>query len=195
MTLERDQLAILKDFTSRLDKLEIAYMLTGSMALVHYAMPRTTVDIDVVIDLVESRLRDFVEEFQRDYYFPLTTMRRAVRERKMFNAIEQATIVKVDCVVLKQGEFARTAFSRKKKVNYAGEFEVSIISKEDLILAKLQWAKESDSDRQKRDIVGMLITDFDKEYVKRWAESLGVDSLLNELVESYNKDDPERHIP
>ncbi|MCO6511956.1 MAG: hypothetical protein J5I65_14315 [Aridibacter famidurans] len=177
-----------------MDKLGIEYMLTGSMALVHYAMPRTTVDIDVVIDLEESRLKDFSEEFQDDYYFPPTAMKRAVRERKMFNAIEQETIVKIDCVVLKQGEFARTAFSRRRRVDYAGELEVSIISKEDLILSKLQWAKESDSDRQKRDIVGMLITDFDTEYVNTWAESLGVDGLLKELFEFSQQDDPERHI-
>lgn len=191
MTFERDQLAILRDFTSRLDKLGIEYMLTGSMALVYYAMPRTTVDIDLVIDLAENHLNDFVGEFQDDYYIPPMAMKRAVRERKMFNAIEQETIIKIDCVVLKQSAFASSAFSRKRKVDYAGEFEVSIISKEDLILAKLQWAKESDSDRQKRDIVGMLITDFDEGYVNVWAENLGVDGLLKELIDSCQRNDPE----
>lgn len=44
-----EQNNVLKDCSERLEKLGIDYMLTGSMALVHYAIPRTTTDIAVII--------------------------------------------------------------------------------------------------------------------------------------------------
>lgn len=190
MTLEIDQLAVLKDFTSRLEKLGIPYMLTGSMALVHYAMPRTTVDIDIVIDLPESKLEEFFRELENDYYIPLNSARRAVRSSRVFNVINSESIVKVDCVILKDGEYPAKAFSRRTNVSYTEEIDVWIISREDLILSKLQWALLGDSERQKRDIAGLVLSDYDNEYVKDWAQKLGVAGLFNEIAEGAGSDDP-----
>ena len=44
-----EQLEFVKQIASRLDSAGIAYMLTGSMALAIYAVPRMTRDIDLVI--------------------------------------------------------------------------------------------------------------------------------------------------
>ena len=42
MNLFEDQKSVLRDCTERLERLDIAYMLTGSMAMIHYAMMRMT---------------------------------------------------------------------------------------------------------------------------------------------------------
>jgi hypothetical protein len=47
----KSQLDIVRDVSSRLAKLEVPCMLTGSVAASYYAEPRMTRDIDLVLDL------------------------------------------------------------------------------------------------------------------------------------------------
>jgi hypothetical protein len=63
VTRQEQQNDILLDCTTRFDELGIDYMLTGSMALVHYAIPRSTADIDIVLRL--STPDDFSMSFTR----------------------------------------------------------------------------------------------------------------------------------
>ncbi|PYM16185.1 MAG: hypothetical protein DMD81_13195 [Candidatus Rokuibacteriota bacterium] len=46
-----EELDVLKMVTGRLDAAGIPYMVTGSMALNYYAVPRMTRDVDVVAEL------------------------------------------------------------------------------------------------------------------------------------------------
>lgn len=189
----QDQNDVLGDFTKRLEKIGIEYMLTGSMALVHYAMPRTTVDIDLVVNILPENLDDFIAEFAADYYIPLNSAKDAVRRKKMFNVLNQETVFKIDCVILKDDEFAKNAFSRRKRVDYSGDFDVWIISKEDLILSKLNWARNTKSERQMMDVASIIRNGFDKDYVEKWAKKLGLKELLQECFELLDKNYVDGH--
>ena len=178
MIKQQEQNDVLGDFTKRLDKIGIEYMLVGSMALVHYAVPRATVDIDIVVNILPENIDGFIAEFENDYYIPIDRAKQAVRQKRMFNLLNNQTILKIDCVVLKEHEFELHAFSRRRKVDYAGEFDVWLISKEDLILSKLNWAKNTKSERQMLDVASIIRNGFDKDYVEIWAEKLGVENLL-----------------
>lgn len=57
-----------------------------------------------------------------------------------------------------------------------------IIGREDLILSKLNWAKNTKSEMQMRDVAGILRNGYDKNYVEHWAKKLGVEDLLNECL-------------
>lgn len=155
-------------------------MVVGSMALVHYATPRATVDIDIVVNILPEKIDEFIAEFEADHYIPLRRAREAVRQKGMFNILNQQSILKIDCVILKESEFEKNAFSRRKKVNYDDEFDAWIITKEDLILSKLNWAKLTRSERQLLDVASIIRNGFDKDYVGNWAKKLGVENLLNE---------------
>lgn len=184
MVFERkEQNDVLGDFTKRLNNIGIEYMLTGSMALVHYAVPRATVDIDVVVKILPENIDKFIAEFENDYYIPTDRARQAARQKGMFNILNNQTILKIDCVVYKDSDFEINAFSRRQKVNYAGEFDVWIISKEDLILSKLNWAKKTRSERQMLDVASIIRNGFERNYVEHWAKKLGVDELLQECFE------------
>lgn len=179
---QSEQNDVLGDFTTRLDKIGIEYMLVGSMALVHYAMPRTTVDIDIVLNIQPDDVDSFIAEFSSDFYIPTNRARQAVNQKGMFNVLDNRTILKVDCVVLKDTEFELEAFSHRKLVNYAGDYDVWIISKEDLILSKLKWAKAGGSERQLLDVASILRNGYDEEYVEKWASKLGLVDLLNDSL-------------
>ncbi len=50
-------LKLLKRITQSLEDKQIPYMLSGSIALNNYAIPRMTMDIDIIIALKEENLK------------------------------------------------------------------------------------------------------------------------------------------
>lgn len=191
-TLFEDQKAALKDCVDRFEKLGIAYMLTGSMAMVNYAMMRMTNDIDIVMELDSGDAGKIIAEFEPDYYVPHSRVRDAIERRSMFNLLHQKTIVKIDCVVRKIGEFDQAAFDNRKKLDSFG-FDVWVIGKEDLILSKLRWAKDSRSEMQMRDVAGIIRNGYDADYVRTWAKELGIEDILDECISLLNENYVERH--
>jgi hypothetical protein len=137
-----DELDVLKSVAVRLGGAGIPYMVTGSMAANFYAVPRMTRDIDIVVELSERDVDRVTQLFQQDYYIDRDMVQRAVRDHAMFNMIHNALVVKVDCVVRKETEYRREEFARRRALFIADQ-EIFIVSPEDLILSKLDWAKES----------------------------------------------------
>ncbi len=177
---------ILRDVVERLERGGIAYMLTGSMAMMYYATPRYTADIDIVIELNAEKMAEIPFLFEPDYYVPHNRIKDAVTRKSMFNLIHQASSFKIDCIVKKDSEFQQNAFAGRHKTNYA-DFDVWLIRKEDLIISKLLWAKDSRSDFQIRDIINLLKFGFEQSYIEIWSDKLGVNNLFFECLEKLRK--------
>lgn len=177
-----DELDVLKSVTGLLDGAGIPYMVTGSMAANFYAVPRMTRDIDLVIELSEREVDRVIRLFQHEYYIDRDMVLRAVRDHTMFNMIHNTLVVKVDCVVRKETEYRREEFARRRAVSIAGR-QVFIVSPEDLILSKLDWAKESRSQIQLDDVRNLLqsVDGLDTEYLTRWVDRLGLTRLYQEV--------------
>src|SRR5690606_38025651 len=88
--------------------------------------------------------------------------------------------VKVDFVLRKSEEYRVVEFDRRKKVNFDG-IELFIVSKEDLILSKLIWQKDSDSELQKRDIKHLLEPYYDEKYLIEWIKKLNLYNLFMDI--------------
>jgi hypothetical protein len=88
-------------------------------------------------------------------------------------------VIKVDCIVRKSTPYRRTEFERRQRISF-GDFSTWIVSKEDLIISKLWWAREADSELQLRDVKNLAETDFDKEYIEHGTRDLGLHSLWKE---------------
>lgn len=175
------ELDVLRDVSCRLESAGILFMLTGSVAMNYYAQPRMTRDIDLVVSLDETQTEVFFRLFEEAYYFDRQTVVDAVARYRMFNLIHNESVIKVDCVVLKTDAYRQEEFARRRKINL-GEFEIWIVSREDLILSKLFWARDSKSEMQLRDVRNLLSTDCDMDYLRSRAKTLNVDSSLEELL-------------
>jgi Nucleotidyl transferase AbiEii toxin, Type IV TA system len=175
------ELDVLRDVTQRLDVNGIAFMLTGSLAMNYYAQPRMTRDIDLVVALNENLTETFVRKFETDFYLDQRTVAEAISRRSMFNLIHNRSIIKVDCVVLKTDPYRQEEFARRRRVSF-GDFETWIVSREDLILSKLYWAKDSKSEMQLRDVRNLLTDNVDMEYLRSRATTLEVNDLLEEAT-------------
>ena len=136
-----EELEVLKLVSRRLADAGFPYMVTGSIAGNFYAVPRMTRDIDVVAELSESYGDRLVAIFQDDFYFDRETVLRAVRAKGMFNLIHTAYVMKVDFVVRKDSNY------RRRPISVEG-YDFFIVAPEDLILSKLDRAKESRSEVQ-----------------------------------------------
>jgi hypothetical protein len=66
---------------------------------------------------------------------------------------------------------------RSKRTNFA--------SPEDLILSKLLWGQQTQSEKQWRDVLGIVKVQADRldaEYLSLWAEHLGLVELLVQVL-------------
>lgn len=177
----KTELDVLRDVSQRLESGGLAYMLTGSMAMNFYAQPRMTRDIDLVVKLAAGQTDLLISLFEPEYYVDRRAVANAIAQRSMFNLIHNETIIKFDCIVLKDEQYRQEEFARRRKITI-GNFQTWIVSREDLILSKLYWARDSKSELQLRDVKNLLSSDCDMPYLFSRAENLGVKPLLDEIV-------------
>jgi len=177
----KNEIDILGDVSARLASLGIPYMMTGSMAMNYYAEPRMTRDIDIVIAMTPSAVANLVEAFENDYYMERSAIDEALTHTSMFNLLHRESVIKVDCIIRKASKYRHVEFERRSEITVEG-ISTFIVSKEDLILSKLDWAKDSHSEFQLRDVKNLLATGYDADYVQEWAADLGVADLLKETA-------------
>lgn len=173
MTFEQ----LVADVVARLDAAGIPHMLTGSIASSWYGEPRATQDLDVIIDPSASALDQLIDSLQTDaWYVDRDVALSALRNRGQFNAIGPNAF-KVDFIVRRERPFSIAEFDRRQPVEVLGT-QTFLPTVEDMVIAKLEWAQATDSDRQLRDVAGMLQvagSDIDAAYLEDWVRRLGLE--------------------
>jgi hypothetical protein len=177
-----EELEVLRIVTGRLDAEAIPYMVTGSMAVNYYGVPRMTRDIDVVIELSVADLDRICDLFRDEFYLEREAARESIERGTSFNVIHHALIVKVDFIVRKDTEYRRTEFGRRRRVWWE-DHPFLIVAPEDLIISKLEWAKDTRSEVQLGDVRNLLrsVPEIDRPYVERWTTRLGLGPLYHEV--------------
>lgn len=178
-----EELEVLQIVAERLRGAGMAYMVTGSVAMNHYAAPRMTRDIDLVVELSAPDVDRVCQLFEDDFYVDRQAVHRAIEAPAAFNMIHTALVVKVDIVVRKETEYRRTEFARRRRLTVEGQ-ELFVVAPEDLILSKLEWARESRSALQLADVRNLAesVTDLDRDYLAEWLERLGLSVLYREAM-------------
>lgn len=183
-------LATLAEVVAMFEEVGIPHMITGSMASTYYAEPRTTQDIDIVIDPTPEQLERFVDGIDRDRYY-VGDADTAMRERSQFNVIDVTTGWKVDLMIKRDRPFSDTEFERRQPADL-GDVSVHLATAEDTILAKLEWATSGGSERQVRDaeaVARLCHGQLDVEYLRRWADDLGVADALERVLSRRDRDE------
>jgi hypothetical protein len=175
---------LLVDCLRRLNHAELTYYLTGSMASNYWGIPRTTHDLDFVIQLPPSAVTKIVSGFSPDYFIDEAAVRAAFQPPFQFNAIDTRSALKVDFWLPRPASFDNEMLRRRMAVTLFGE-PAWITTAEDCILHKLVWNKITPSDRQLGDAAGIVAVQaesLDHFYLKRWSETLGVSPDLERLL-------------
>lgn len=177
-----EEIDILKLICQRLEKGNIPYMLTGSLAANFYAVPRMTRDIDIVVEILQLNVSRFFQIFQSDFYIDKTSIVDAIKHESMFNIIHTDSIFKVDFVIRKNSLYRATEFERRRRIELDGT-HIWIVAAEDLIISKLLWSKDSLSDLQLRDVKNLFMStkNLDTEYINRWIQELDLNSVYEKV--------------
>ncbi|MBX3227952.1 MAG: hypothetical protein KIT84_28005 [Labilithrix sp.] len=162
-------------------------MLAGSFASGIHGTPRSTQDIDIVIDPTFDSLDRFLAAMKGDdVYLDADVARDEFKRRSQFNVIDNATFWKADLIFRKARPFSRSEMDRRVPMQVLG-VDAYVASAEDTILAKLEWAKLGESERQLRDVRGILDVKgdaLDRAYIEKWLDDLGVRELWQRVTKA-----------
>lgn len=175
---------IFSEVIAVIEKLNIPYMIGGSVAAMAYGEPRLTLDMDVVIELNLRQARKFAESFGQEYYVSLESIQEAISNGGHFNIIQSESGIKVDFYVLGQDELSREGFKRKREESFDEERTAVFASPEDTIIRKLEWFKMGESQKHIDDIKGILKISspkLDLPYIDKWAKIIGVQNIWQKL--------------
>ena len=171
------------------EQLQIPYLVGGSIASAIYGVARSTLDADIVADIRQEQVREFVKALRVEFYADDEMIRGAIQRQSSFNLIHLKTMFKVDVFIRKERPFYRIQFERRieQVLTTDPEQKAFISSAEDIILAKMEWYRLGNeiSDRQWRDILGVLKVQtgrLDLDYLHKWATELRVSDLLQRAL-------------
>lgn len=170
-------LDFLKILTGYFEENKISYMLSGSVAMSIYSLPRFTRDFDFVVHLQPEDVPPLMECFKEGYYCDEDAVKEAIKNKGMFNIIDHKSGYKADLIILKDELYRLTEFERRKPVAFLNS-QIYIVSPEDLIISKLIWIQQSRSSLQMEDIKSLLeLKDLDTAYIRKWITALKISTF------------------
>src|SRR3954469_22203320 len=115
----RDELGgLLRTIIAVLEAARIPHMVVGSFASTAHGEPRTTRDLDLVIDPSPDQLNELIDALDPErFYLDPDVARDALRRRSMFNIIEIATAWKLDLMIRKARPFSVEEMQRRTITN------------------------------------------------------------------------------
>lgn len=170
-----------------LDELGVPYVLGGSLASSLVGEPRATADVDLAIRIDAARISALVRALEGEFYVSEEAAHEAVRRRASFNLVHLESVQKVDLFVLGDDPLDRRQLERRERVRVRDDAELWIGSVTDQVLRKLRWyrAGGETSDRQWRDVVGMLRVQRDRldlAELRAEADELGLGELCERAL-------------
>jgi len=169
------------DFLRRLiqffEQNNIPYMLSGSVAMSIYIIPRHTKDFDFVVHLKAGDAAVLADYFKEGYYCNEDAVKEAIRYKSMFNIIDYESGYKADFIVLKNDPYRQEEFHRRKQLDFMN-MKIYVVSAEDLLISKIIWIQELQSDIQKEDIKEIVkARGLDWPYINHWISSLKLNTF------------------
>ena len=168
---------LLGRLVAALDAAGVPYMLTGSYASSLHSIPRATRDIDIIIFPNREQLTRFIQSLPpSSYHTDIDDALDSLRRRSQFNVIDYATGWKVDFIIPPFDDFNVEEFERRQSIDIGG-LQVTVVSPEDVIIAKLLWGKSGESERQLQDAATVLRfqgASLDLVYIEKWVRRLNL---------------------
>ena len=169
---------VIRGVTAVLEKAQIPYMLTGSFASAQHGALRSTQGIDFVISATHSQLQRLIELLTGEqYYVELDAALEGHRRESLFNAIDQRSGWKIDFIFRKSRPFSNEEFARRQRAEIEG-ISIYVATAEDIVVAKLKWAKLGMSQRQIEDAVAVIRVQgktLNRPYVEKWVSELDLE--------------------
>ena len=173
-----------------LESAGIEYMIGGAVAAWAWGEPRSTLDLDLVVNIPFESIDQLSDELQKgDMLVPAETILDNILEERVdlpINAIHIFSGYKADLYPVRTGDELRaSAFSRRRKVDLGESLgKVYLHSPEDLIIYKLWYYSISQQTKHLRDITSIVMSlddELDFGYIETWVTKKGTLNIWREL--------------
>ena len=172
---------IIRRVVGSLDQAGFAFMLVGSFSSNFYGIPRSTQDVDLVVEVTPdrpiTRLTSYLDEdihLQPQQSFELFT----ATTKHELTVVDSA--FRVELFHLSDDEYDQQRFTRRSQVELFG-VPVWLPTAEDVIVTKLRWLRRKDED-DIRNILAVRIDQLDWEYMRSWCERHQTTHDLEKLI-------------
>ena len=179
-----------------LEVIGVEYLIGGSVAAWAWGEPRSTLDLDLVVNIpLESASLLSQELAKRGLLVPSDVILDAIIEERTdlpINAIHMYSGFKADLYPLRpQDELRRSALERRKQVDFGPPIRmVYVHSPEDLIVYKVLYFSISQQTKHLRDIAAILKSmgdEIDYAYIETWVERKGLGPIWQQILWNINK--------
>jgi hypothetical protein len=172
-------------FVLPLNRADLLYMVTGSVASMLYAEPRFTADVDVVarVNAPEELRSAFPPP---DYYCPPIDVLAVEMARPLHghvNILHTPSALKADVYLAGEDPLHQWALDLRRRFEVGGR-EIWVAPPEYVILRKLLFFEEGGSSKHLRDVRALLAAQGEKldfATLERLAAERGVGGLLTEI--------------
>jgi hypothetical protein len=176
---------VLRRFVAAIEGAGLPYMLTGSHASSLHGIPRSSFDLDFVCAPSRDDVRRLVVQLKEaGCYVDERAALEALDAYGQFNAIHIESGWKADFIIRKPRPFSQVEFERRRGGVLYG-VPIIVATAEDVLIAKLEWAKLGESSRQIEDAGNILKArsgNLDHEYVADWIKRLELEDQWQAAV-------------
>jgi hypothetical protein len=163
----------------------IPYFITGGVAAIAYGEPRTTRDLDVVIQTTNAALTELQVTLEQAGFY-VAGLDDVVSDCMRTLQITQIeTISRADLMIADDSAYAQQQFARRRQYLFPNDAAVYLASPEDVIISKLRWGLHSHSEKQQRDVLAIFKVqqgELDYPYLYQWAAEFGLSDLLEAMI-------------
>lgn len=167
--------------------LGVDYMLTGALAFNYYAVPRSTKDVDLVIDVTDPMaIPSIIKRLEPDIEFGAQVQFDTITwgKRHIGRPIGHSA-VSIELFELFDDAFVISQFRRKRQYHSPTlDRTVWLPTAEDVIVQKLRWARPKDLEDARDVIAVQQVRNLDLPYIEHWCQQHGSLPRLQAILDA-----------
>jgi hypothetical protein len=172
-----------------LERRQIPYLLVGSFSSNFYGIPRSTKDVDLVVELGQHSIREVASELGPRYSLDRQVGFESVTGTTQYVIDVVGTRFRVELFAISNDSHDLERFARRVQVAWLGR-QIWLPTAEDVIVTKLRWLSHLRRNKDHDDIVQVASVQGDRldwQYMNRWADEHGTRSVLDGIRQAILK--------
>lgn len=181
----QDSIQLAANLHSIFEAQGIPYYVTGGVAAIAYGESRTTQDLDMVLSVPRAAIPALAAALEQAGFYVPGVDDVVSGRMKTLQVTQIDTISRADLVIADVNPYEQLKFERRQTYRLTDSTSVYLASPEDLVVNKLRWGRQSQSEKQWRDVLGVFKAqqgDLDYEYMHRWAAEFDLAESLEQVT-------------